>query len=133
MTQTKITQKMFFNALKNFIGEGEQITLDGITYTDVMLAEFIDSQIDKLNKKSSHKSKADKEKDLLNEKVRNEIVPYLTEIEEPVNATQLSMILSDRIGEFVSSQRVTPQLTKLVADGVVAKVTEKGKTFYKKA
>lgn len=133
MTQTKITQKMFFNALKNFIGEGEQITLDGITYTDVMLTEFIDSQIDKLNKKSSHKSKADKEKDLLNEKIRNEIVPYLTEIEEPVNATQLSMILSDRIGEFVSSQRVTPQLTKLVADGVVAKVTEKGKTFYKKA
>lgn len=131
MTQTKITQKMFFNALKSFIGEGEQITLDGVTYTDVMLTEFINSQIDKLNKKSSHKSKADKEKDLLNEKIRNEIVPYLTEIEKPVNATQLSMILSDRVGEFVSSQRVTPQLTKLVADGVVVKVTEKGKTFYK--
>ena len=131
MTQTKITQKMFFNALKNFIGEGEQVTLDGVTYTDEMLIGFINSQIDKLNKKNSHKSKADKEKDLLNEKIRNEIVPYLTEIEKPVNATQLSMILSDRVGEFVSSQRVTPQLTKLVADGVVVKVTEKGKTFYK--
>jgi hypothetical protein len=131
MTQTKITQKMFFNALKNFIGEGEQITLDGITYTDVMLTEFINSQIDKLNKKSSHKSQADKEKDLLNEKIRNEIVSYLTGIEEPVGATQLSMILSDRVGEFVSSQRVTPQLTKLVADEMVVKMTEKGKTFYK--
>lgn len=131
MTQTKITQKMFFNALKGFIGEGEQIELGGITYTDKMVTEFIDSQLEKLEKKSSHKSKADKEKDALNEKIRNEIVPYLTEIEEPVNATQLSMILSDRVGEFVSSQKVTPQLTKLVADGVVKKVTEKGKTFYK--
>lgn len=131
MTQTKITQKMFFNALKNFIGEGEQITLDGITYTDTMLTEFINSQIDKLEKKNSHKSKADKEKDLLNEKIRNEIVTYLKGIEEPVGATQLSMILSDRLGEFVSSQRVTPQLTKLVADEMVVKVTEKGKTFYK--
>lgn len=131
MTQTKITQKMYFNALKNFIGEGEQITLDGVTYTDVMLTEFINSQIDKLDKKNTHKSKADKEKDLLNEKIRNEIVSYLTGIEEPVGATQLSMILSDRVGEFVSSQRVTPQLTKLVADEMIVKVTEKGKTFYK--
>jgi hypothetical protein len=131
MTQTKITQKMYFNALKNFIGEGEQITLDGVTYTDVMLTEFINSQIDKLDKKNSHKSKADKEKDLLNEKIRNEIVSYLTGIEEPVGATQLSMVLSDRVGEFVSSQRVTPQLTKLVADEMVVKMTEKGKTFYK--
>ena len=131
MTQTKITQKMYFNALKNFIGEGEQITLDGITYTEVMLTEFINSQIDKLDKKNAHKSKADKEKDLLNEKIRNEIVSYLTGIEEPVGATQLSMILSDRVGEFVSSQRVTPQLTKLVADEMIVKVTEKGKTFYK--
>lgn len=131
MTQTKITQKMFFNALKNFIGEGEQITLDGITYTDVMLIEFINSQIDKLNKKNSHKSKADKEKELLNEKIRNEIIPYLTGIEEPVSTTHLSMVLSDRLGVFISSQRVTPQLTRLVADGVVVKKIEKGKTFYK--
>lgn len=131
MTQTKITQKMFFNALKNFIGEGEQITLDGITYTDAMLIEFINSQIDKLNKKNSHKSKADKEKELLNEKIRNEIIPYLTGIEEPVSTTHLSMVLSDRLGVFISSQRVTPQLTRLVADGVVVKKIEKGKTFYK--
>ena len=131
MTQTKITQKMFFNALKNFIGEGEQVILDGITYTDVMLTEFINSQIDKLNKKNSHKSKADKEKELLNEKIRNEIIPYLTGIEEPVSATHLSMVLSDRLGDFISSQRVTPQLTRLVADGVVVKKIEKGKTFYK--
>ena len=46
MTQTKITQKMYFNALKSFIGENEQITVDGITYTEKMLTEFIDGQIE---------------------------------------------------------------------------------------
>ena len=131
MSTTKITQKMFFNAVKSFIGEGEQIILDGITYTADMVKEFLDGQIEKLDKKNSHKSKADLEKAEKSQSLMNMIFEILKLENEKFSASELAIIASDRIGEFVSSQKVTPQLTKLVNNGHIVKIIEKGKTFYK--
>ena len=130
MTQTKITQKMYFNALKSFIGENEQITVDGITYTEKMLTEFIDGQIEKLDKKNSHKSKADVEKASKNDDIKHHIERLMLNDKIPMSATQLAYAMTDIFGEFISTQRVTPQLTKLVNDGVLKKVVAKGKTTY---
>lgn len=131
MSTTKITQKMFFNAVKSFIGEGEQVILDGITYTANMVNEFLDGQIEKLDKKNSHKSKADLEKAEKSQSLMNMIFEILKLENEKFSASELAIIASDRIGEFVSSQKVTPQLTKLTNNGHIVKIVEKGKTFYK--
>lgn len=133
MTQTKITQKMYFNALKSFIGENEQITVNGITYTEKMLTEFLDGQIEKLDKKNSHKSKADVEKASKNEDIKHHIERLMLNDKVPMSATQLAFAITDILGEFVSTQKITPQLTKLVNDGVLKKVVAKGKTTYELA
>lgn len=133
MSTTKITQKMMFNALKSFIGEGEQVTIDGIDYTDKMVLEFIDGQIEKLDKKNSHKSKADLEKAEKNDILLNKIIEFLTDNEKECSTTQIARAITETLGEFVSSQKVTPQLTKLVNNGVVVRNVVKGKTTYKLA
>ena len=131
MTQTKITQKMVFNAIKSFIGEGEQVTIDGVIYTDKMVLEFLDGQIEKLDKKTAHKSKADIEKAEKADKLMNEILVFLRNEDNEFSASQLAQAMSDTIGEFISSQKVTPQLTKLVKNGMIVKIVNKGKTAYK--
>jgi hypothetical protein len=131
MSTTKITQKMFFNAVKSFIGEGEQVILDGITYTADMVNEFLDGQIEKLDKKNSHKSKADLEKAEKSDKLANEIYEILKSENIEFSASQIALTVSDRWNEFISSQRVTPQLTKMVKSGMVEKITAKGKTTYR--
>ena len=133
MSTTKITQKMFFNAVKSFIGEGEQVILDGITYTADMVNEFLDGQIEKLDKKNSHKSKADVEKASKNEDIKHHIERLMLNDKIPLSATQLAFAITDILGEFVSTQKITPQLTKLVNDGVLKKVVAKGKTTYELA
>lgn len=133
MSTTKITQKMFFNAVKSFIGEGEQVILDGITYTADMVNEFLDGQIEKLDKKNSHKSKSDVEKASKNEDIKHHIEQLMLNDKTSMSATQLAFAISDIFGEYISPQRVTPQLTKLVNDGVLKKVVAKGKTTYELA
>lgn len=131
MSTTKITQKMFFNAVKSFIGEGEQVILDGITYTADMVNEFLDGQIEKLDKKNSHKSKADLEKAEKSDKLANAIYEILKSENIEFSASQIALAVSDRWNEFISSQKVTPQLTKMVKSGMIEKITAKGKTTYR--
>ena len=133
MSTTKITQKMMFNALKSFIGEGEQVTIDGIDYTEKMVLEFIDGQIEKLDKKNSHKSKADLEKVEKANVLLTHIKNFLTDSKGEFSASEISLAMSDVMKEYISSQRVTPQLTKLVNNGIIVKSVNKGKTTYKLA
>lgn len=133
MSTTKITQKMMFNALKSFIGEGEQVTIDGIGYTEKMVLEFIDGQIEKLDKKTSHKSKADLEKVEKANALLTNVKDFLTDSKGEFSATEISFAMSDVMKEYISPQKVTPQLTKLVNKGIVVKSVNKGKTTYKLA
>ena len=124
---------MMFNALKSFIGEGEQVTIDGIDYTEKMVLEFIDGQIEKLDKKNSHKSKADLEKVEKANVLLTHIKNFLTDSKGEFSASEISLAMSDVMKEYISSQRVTPQLTKLVNNGIIVKSVNKGKTTYKLA
>ena len=94
-----------------------------------MLCEFIDHEIELLDKKATKPNKADKEKDTLTDK----LYEVLVEINEP---TTIGDLISKGKVEFlevnglVSSQRVSAYLKKLVDCGKVSKYTDKKKTYF---
>ena len=117
MADKKLTKKDKFYMLRKLVEDNE------------MLCEFIDHEIELLDKKATKPNKADKEKDTLTDKLYD----VLVEINEP---TTIGDLITKGKGEFVvvnglvSSQSVSAYLNKLVDCGKVSKYTDKKKTYF---
>ena len=114
----KMTKKEKFYMLRELVEDNE------------MLCEFIDHEIELLEKKASKPTKADKEKDRLTEIVYNALV----ELGEPKTISEI--IASGLISELatdglISSQKVSAYMKKLVDSDRVTKYTDKKKTYFK--
>ena len=115
--EKKITKKDMFNLIKTELADNE------------LVVEFCDHEIELLVKKANKPSKADKEKDVLAEK----LYEVLVECNKP-------MTISDLIKEcdldflkkedMVSTQRVSAYMKKLVDSGKVVKFVDKKKSYF---
>lgn len=94
------------------------------------MREFLDKEIEKLAKKKSYKAKGKSEE---HDKLEGLIVEILEGSTEPITASLLSVAVSGKIGEYISTQKITPRCKALVEDGVIALVTEKRVNKYKVA
>lgn len=92
------------------------------------LSDFINSRITQLEKKASTPSKADLAKAELNNRIASDIIAGLTELDKPVKISELIKSYTP-LNEF-STQKLTPILSKLVADGKVTKTVVKRDTLY---
>ena len=120
MAVEKMTKKQKFEMLKALVAD------------NAMLVEFIDHEIELLDKKKSNgNAKANEKMEKSVELVYNALVKALV----PVTASELIAKggLDELANEFgvVSTQKVSAYLNKLVAVGKVAKFTEKKKTYFK--
>ena len=117
MAEKKLTKREKFFMLRELVEDND------------MLLEFIDHEIELLDKKATKPSKSDKEKDILTDRLYDTLV----EINEPTTIGDL--ISKDKveflkINGLVSSQRVSAYLKKLVDCGKVSKYTDKKKTYF---
>lgn len=118
--EKKVTKREKFEMLKALVKD------------NAMLVEFIDHEIELLDKKKSNgNAKA-------NEKMDNQVnLVYnaLVSIDRPVSASELiaETDLSELANEsgVVSTQKVSALLKKLVDGGKVEKYTDKKKTYFK--
>ena len=118
--EKKVTKREKFEMLKALVAN------------NAMLVEFIDHEIELLDKKKSNgNAKA-------NEKMDNQVnLVYnaLVSIDRPVSASELiaETDLSELENEsgVVSTQKVSALLKKLVDGGKVEKYTDKKKTYFK--
>lgn len=94
------------------------------------MREFLDKEIEKLAKKKSYKAKGKSEE---HDKLEGLIVEILEGSTEPLSISLISVGVAARLGEYVSTQKITPRCKALVEDGVVALVTEKRVNKYKVA
>ena len=102
---------------------------NNITETDRgELIDFINSRIEQIDKKANTVTKADKAKAELNEKIAGEILEAMREIDKPVKVSEL--IKGAETLSAYSTQKLTPIMTKLVADGKITKTTVKRETLY---
>lgn len=119
----KKTNKEMFVTLINVVASAN------IAETDKQeLTEFINSRIEQLDKKASTPSKKDIEKQELNARIAELVIKTLTELDKPVKCSEI-IKANVELSAF-STQKLTPILTKLVANGKIAKTTVKRDTVY---
>ena len=102
---------------------------NNITETDrVELIDFINSRIAQLDKKANTPSKKDIEKQELDNRIAELAIETLIKLDKPVKCSEI-IKANVELSAF-STQKLTPILTKLVADGKIAKTTVKRDTVY---
>ena len=110
----KLTKKEKFGMVLDYIQDNE------------MLVEFINNEINLLEKKSSSTSKSKNQ--LENENIKNRIVDILKEIGEPITITELQKSNSEMEGH--SNQKLSALLTQLVNEKRVSRVVDKKKAYF---
>lgn len=117
------TNKEMFVGLLSVIAMADITDDEKAAFTD-----FINGRIAQLDKKANTVSKADKEKAELNEKLSAIILDGLRTMDKPVKVSELIKGI-EPLNSY-STQKITPILTKLVADGKVTKVNFKKDNLY---
>ena len=112
--EKKLTKKEKFEMVKGYIQDNE------------MLIEFIDHEIELLNKKSSASGQTKTQKE--NEVIKEKIVLALTEINRPVSITELQSINEEM--SLYSNQKLSALLKQMVDAGTVKKNIDKKKSYF---
>lgn len=108
MTEKKLTIVERFEIIKSKL-------------TDIEDIEFIESRIEIAQKKNANKTKVDKNVDL-----RNEIFNILVENEKPMSCSDVVRAFNyEYNGQVLTTQKVSPQLKKLVEENMVIETIEK--------
>ena len=120
--EKKITKKEMFAEIIA-MAQGSPV---GVSADEIV--EFAEHEIELLTRKSSSKSKAEKEKDLVNEKLMGYIVDVLQMSTEPITASEI--LKSDVELSKYPIQKITALLKKLVDSGKVQKSVDKRKSVF---
>ena len=128
MTDTKVTKVFAEKTIAEKFAEIRD--LEGLT---TEMREFLDKEIDKVVKKNARKGKANKEKAEKQDKIEGVIMEVLAGASEPLTATLISIAVGTHLGEYVSTQKITPRCKALVDEGLIEKITEKKVNKYKVA
>lgn len=120
----KKTNKELFTALLSVIAAAELSTDEKTELTD-----FVNSRIEQIDKKANSTSKAQREKDAANAALGQVVLNGLSE-------TNRLIKVSDLIKEYpplsgYSTQKLTPILSGLIADGKVERLTVKRENLYR--
>ena len=133
MADKKITKKEMFGRVIALVELLEELDLGlEIDFELSELTDFATHEIELLEKKSSTKSKKEKEKDVLDEKIKESILLILEAMETPMSASEILKRLVDDY-EDISIQKVSALLKKMCEEEspVVEKFIEKRKSFFK--
>lgn len=124
MADKKMTLKDNFEVVKAMLAG----TYKGEVTKEQAIA-FIDNRMEQVAKKNASKSgeptKAELAKRAEQEKVENEVLSVMA-VDTKYTVTDLLKMVSS----VESTQKLTPRLSALVANGKVAKTEEKGRSYY---
>jgi len=112
--EKKITKKERFMELKEIVSDR----------TD--LVEFLNHEIELLNKKASVKTPSKTQ--LENENTKEIIVKVLTNVTKPVTITEIQE--NDSTLATLSNQKISALLTQLVKDNKVVRTVDKKKAYF---
>ena len=112
--EKKITKKERFMELKEKVANCPE------------LVEFLDHEIELLNKKENTKTPSKTQ--IENENTKNVIVNVLTDLARPVTITELQE--KDSTLATLSNQKISALLTQLVKDNKVVRTVDKKKAYF---
>lgn len=111
----KLTKKDYFNKIKEIVIDNKE------------LVDFIDHEIELLNKKSS--SKAPTKIQVENEKIKEKIIATLVKLDRYATITEIQEA-NIELAEL-SNQKISALLKQLVDTNIVDKTIDKKKAYFK--
>lgn len=119
MKEKKMTKKDYFNALIDVV-EGYDVD------NKDMYIEFLNHEIELLSKKSTAKTKTQKENEVLIE----DVYKVLAEIGRPVTITEVIQNAGDSVVATMTNQKVSALMKILKNAGRVVRVDDKKKAYF---
>lgn len=116
MENKKVTKREYFNTLRGIV--------ENLDRED--LVEFIDHEIELLNKKAT--SKKPTKIQVENENIKGLILEGLKNLGKPVTISELQE--SDENLANLSNQKISALLTQLIKDNKVVRVEDKRKAYF---
>ena len=124
-----MTQREMFNAMVKVVNEASVETIEEVGFSKDELLEGINARIDALNKKNSSSTGKPTKKQLENEGIYNSIIEIMS---DNVSRTvrQITDIYNSTFDTDLSTNRVQPQVTKAVKNGILDRTVVKGVVYF---
>lgn len=124
-----MTQREMFNAMVKVVNEASVDTIEGVGFSKDELLEGINARIEALDKKNSSSSNKPTKKQLENEGIYNAIVDIMT---DGVSRTvrEITDIYNSTFETDLSTNRIQPQVTKAVKNGILDRTVVKGVVYF---
>ena len=117
MANVKLTKKEMFAQILE------------IVKGDTLMEDFIKHEIELLDKKKSSSSKKTQETKDLNQKLAEDLLMALAELDRPVTISEFQKESTSGIATL-SNQKISYLLRILVSDGLVVRTEEKKKAYF---
>lgn len=124
-----MTQREMFNAMVKVVNEASIDTIEEVGFSKDELLWAIDTRIEALNKKNSSSTGKPTKKQLENEGIYNNIIEIMS---DGVSRTvrQITDIYNSTFDTDLSTNRVQPQVTKAVKNGILDRTVVKGVVYF---
>lgn len=124
-----MTQREMFNAMVKVVNEASVETIEEVGFSKDELLWAIDARIEALDKKNSSSSGKPTKKQLENEGIYNHIIEIMS---DGVSRTvrQITDIYNSTFDTDLSTNRVQPQVTKAVKNGILDRTVVKGVVYF---
>ena len=124
-----MTQRELFNAIAKVVNEASVDTIKEVGFSKDELLEGINARIEALDKKNSSFSGKPTKKQLENEGIYNNIIEIMS---DNVSRTvrQITDIYNSTFDTDLSTNRVQPQVTKAVKNGILDRTVVKGVVYF---
>ena len=117
MANVKMTKKEMFTEILALVKDNKEMT------------EFIEHEIELLDKKKANGSKKAQENKDANLKLANELFVALKELGKPVTISEFQKESLSNVATL-SNQKISSLLRTLIADGLVIRTEEKKKAYF---
>ena len=124
-----MTQREMFNAMVKIVNEASVETIEEVGFSKDELLWGIDARIEALDKKNSSSSGKPTKKQLENEGIYNSIIEIMS---DNVSRTvrQITDIYNSTFDTDLSTNRIQPQVTKAVKNGILDRTVVKGVVYF---
>ena len=124
-----MTQREMFNAMVKVVNEASTETIEGAGFSKDELLEGINARIVALDKKNSSSTGKLTKKQLENEGIYNSIIEIMSDGASRTTR-EITDVYNSTFDADLSTNRVQPQVTKAVKNGVLDRTVVKGVVYF---
>ena len=124
-----MTQREMFNAMVKVVNEASVDTIEEVGFSKDELLEGINARIVALDKKNNSSSGKLTKKQLENEGIYNNIIDIMSDGASRTTR-EITDVYNSTFDTDLSTNRVQPQVTKAVKNGVLDRTVVKGVVYF---